>query len=152
VINIAHCHSFFERFRGFRDALWDNNLELNAEYCLTQKDIFSDTKHLVDTIKKIPELPELLICANDFVCLDLMKAFKELQIAIPRDILITGFDNSSESKIVEPPLTTVHIPSNAMGFQAAELLLSRIEEPGLPFRSVYVRTITKYRKSSEKII
>ena len=67
---------------------------------------------------------------------------------MPEDVLIVGFDNSAESRIIEPHLTTVHIPSPEMGFLAADLLLSRIERPETPYRIMHVRTAVKYRDST----
>ena len=147
--NITHCHSFYERYTGYRDALWDANIPLDLSLCLTDSKPFVDIVELVAYLRQMPRLPEVFICANDFVCIDLIKALKILSLDIPTDIRVTGFDNSSESRIIDPPLTTVHIPSNAMGIQAAELLHSRIAEPGIPYRKLYVRTIIKHRTSSQ---
>ena len=149
VGNIKHCHSFFERYTGYRDALWDNNIPLDTSLCITNPAPFKDFLLIVDILRQMPKLPEVFICANDFVCIDLIKALKILNLEIPTDIRVTGFDNSSESRIIAPQLTTVHIPSNAMGIQAAELLLSRIEEPGIPYRKLYVQTVIKHRLSSQ---
>ena len=43
---------------------------------------------------------------------------------------VTGFDNSAESRIIEPHLTTVDIPSSKMGYIAADMLLSPHQRTG----------------------
>jgi LacI family transcriptional regulator len=63
---------------------------------------------------------------------------------------ICGFDNSTESKIIEPPLTTANIPGDSMGHFAAEILLSRIQKPDLSYRTIYVQTQIKNRLSTKK--
>ena len=98
----------------------------------------------------MPKFPEVFIFSNDFFCFIIIQVFPIFNLQVPQDIRLTGFDNSSESQIIDPPLTTVHIPSNAMGIQAAELLLSRIAEPGIPYRRMYVKTIIKHRDSSRR--
>lgn len=153
--DIYHCHSFFERYQGFQAALAENQLTAATEVLLS-KDSFSDMPKLVSLIAQITPLPDVFICANDFVAIDLIKALRHYRISVPDDLLITGFDNSSESKIIEPHLTTIHIPSSAMGYIAAEMLLSRIKDLGLPYRTTHVRTLIKYREStgmlSEKLL
>lgn len=141
-----NCHSFYERYQGFMDALAENNLKPTTEL-LTSK--YSLEKNKLDALlEQVSPLPDAFICANDFVAIDVTKALRKRGLKIPDDLLITGFDNSKESKIIEPHLTTIHIPSSAMGYIAADLLLSRMESPGLPYRCTHVRTIIKYREST----
>ncbi|MCI5614329.1 MAG: substrate-binding domain-containing protein [Agathobacter sp.] len=79
-----------------------------------------------------------------------MRALKSLSIVVPTDVMVCGFDNSPESTIIEPPLTTVRIPSSSMGYTAADMLLSRIEHPQMPYRTTYIRTEVKYRASTDR--
>lgn len=143
---IYNCHSFFERYQGFQEAMLQNNLTPSTTL-LTSKDAFEDIQKLTSILSQMA-FPDAFICANDFVAIDLIKALRIQNIEIPSDMLITGFDNSAESKIIEPHLTTIHIPSLAMGYIAADLLLSRIDNPGLPYRTTHVRTVIKYREST----
>lgn len=145
--NIYNCHSFYERYQGFCDALAQNNLEPTTDL-MTCKTPFTNTAVIVSLLAQIDDLPDAFVCANDFVAIDLIKALREQRGSVPDHLLITGFDNSAESKIIEPHLTTIHIPSSAMGYIAADLLLSRIETPGLPYRTTHVRTVIKYREST----
>jgi LacI family transcriptional regulator len=67
----------------------------------------------------------------------------------PEDIMLCGFDDSAESKVMTPALTTCHIHSQAIGYTAANLLLSRIEQPDLNYRTVYTETNLIYRESTK---
>ena len=62
--------------------------------------------------------------------------------------MLCGFDDAPESRVMVPPLTTVHIHSQAMAFSAAQLLLTRIREPSLDFRKVYTETDLVLREST----
>ncbi|WP_243099187.1 substrate-binding domain-containing protein [Clostridium sp. MF28] len=97
-------------------------------------------------------LPQVLVCANDFIAINVIRALKHKSISVPDDILICGFDDSMESKIIEPHLTTVSIPSYEMGDIAADLLLSRIDNPSIPFRTIHVRTSPKFRESTGNLL
>ena len=94
------------------------------------------------------ELPEMFICANDFVALDLLYGLKKMGIECPRDIKLFGFDDSPESKIVTPSLSTSHIHSQIIGYSAANLVISRIEQPDLNYRITYTETDLIYRDST----
>jgi len=50
----------------------------------------------------------------------------------PEDISITGFNDMPYVDRMDPPLTTLHIPHDALGVKAAQLLLARIENPNAP--------------------
>ena len=142
-----HCRSFFERWQGFTDAMTENGLTP----CTTQftdTNVFAEAALLDETLKRTLKLPEVFICANDFIAINLIRALRRQGVRVPEDIFITGFDNSAESRIIEPHLTTIDIPSSKMGYIAADLLLSRIREPETPYRIMYVRTNAKYRESA----
>ena len=148
--NPEHCRSFSERYQGFIHALSVNKLEPCTSQFIGQT-VFSDTKSLEETINRTLQLPEVFVCANDFVAIDLIRALKKHGINVPDDVRVTGFDNSKESRIIEPHLSTVDIPSSKMGYIAADMLLSRINEPDMPYRITHVRTTLKFRASTGKL-
>jgi LacI family transcriptional regulator len=83
------------------------------------------------------------------VAIDALQAFKKLGIKVPKDVYLCGFDDTSESRVVTPTLTTIHTHSQIMAITAAELLLSRIEMPSLNYRIVHTETSLIYRESTE---
>ena len=71
-----------------------------------------------------------------------------MQIKIPEDIKILGFDDAPEARIISPNLSTVHIHSQILGFSATQLLLSRINEPDMNFRTMHCETNLVLRAST----
>ena len=145
-----HCRSFFERYMAFRNAMYLNSLPIDEKFCLVDihqhgPDYFSN---LFNVFSKLDELPELIICANDFIAIDIVNCLKIMGKSYPDDMMICGFDDSAESKVMTPALTTCHIHSQAIGYTAANLLLSRIEQPDLNYRTVYTETNLIYRAST----
>jgi LacI family transcriptional regulator len=96
----------------------------------------------------LPQLPQVFFCANDFLAIPALKALRKLNYSVPGDILLCGFDNSIESQIIEPALSTINIPSHSMGYIAADLILSRIEFPDMPYRTTYIKTNVLFREST----
>lgn len=80
--------------------------------------------------------------------MDVLQALRRLGYEVPRDVYLCGFDDSPESRIVTPPLTTIHIHSQIMGFSAVHLLISRIKEPSLNYRTIYTETDLVFREST----
>jgi LacI family transcriptional regulator len=52
---------------------------------------------------------------------------------VPGDISLVGFDDTEEALLVDPPLTTVRVPKEAIGQACVELLMQREIHPGDPF-------------------
>ena len=143
VGNIHHCQSFYERFSALNQAA--------ALYGMTETGSITDTVGDIDALKKKldgTELPEVYFCANDFVALDLMRALKRKGLSVPEDIWICGYDDSPESRLVSPQLTSIHIHTQAIGQIATNMLYSRILLPESNYCTTYVETHLIYREST----
>ena len=152
----THCQSFFERYIGYRNAMYLSGLPCPDEYCITGDNPVQKTfegsaypDYLMEQLRNLDTLPDVFICANDFIAIDTLQVFKKLGISVPGDVYLCGFDDSPESRIMSPTLTTIHIHSQIMGFSAVNLLMSRIKEPSLNFRTVHTETRLIYRESTE---
>lgn len=78
------------------------------------------------TLLEASPRPTALVCGNDVQAFGALTAARELGLAIPGDVSITGFDDLHLAAHLDPPLTTVRIPSAEMGTLAADYLLARI--------------------------
>lgn len=148
----GHCNSFHERWMGFSFALGEADIPLDQALCILSNDMepYSDVDWLLAQIHKMPAIPDAFICANDFLALHMIAALKRLGLAIPNDIMVTGFDGVPQSAVVEPSLTTVQIPNADIGRMAADILLERIKNPDRPFSSTYVKTTPIWRNSTSR--
>ena len=144
-----HCNSFYERWLGFCIGLENAGLVLDKRCCILENDHapYNNATWLNVQLDKMPDLPDAFVCANDFLAIHLMLAMKQKGLSIPGDIMITGFDGSAESMLVDPQLTTVQIPSAEMGSLAAELLLNRIKNPEPSFTWTRMKTTPIWRAS-----
>jgi LacI family transcriptional regulator len=77
-----------------------------------------------------------VLTANDLLALGCYDGLKERGLRCPQDLSITGFNDMPYVDRFDPPLTTLHIPQDALGVQAAELLLERIENPNAPAKQL----------------
>ena len=142
--DFEHCQSFFERYSAFRCAMLLADVPVDARFCIK----VLNPDQLASRLGEMEELPEVFICANDFVARDAIYALLKLGKSVPGDVLFCGFDDSPQSRIMTPALTTVHIHTQIMAISAMDLLISRIEGPTLNYRIVHTETELIYRDST----
>lgn len=148
-----HCQSFYERWQGYTAALLDLGINFTPSNSILENDTnpYGDSSWIIEKLNNLPSLPQAFICANDFIAISVISALKDLNYSLPEDIMICGFDDCIESKIIEPKLTTVSIPSFKMGESAAKILLNRIENPDSPYSLTHIKTSIIYRDSTGSI-
>ena len=143
-----HCQSFFERYMAYKDAMEYFGLTEGLSTCAMPSGQQNYPVSLYETIRRFKTMPDAFVCANDFVAMDLVKALNELGYSVPDDIWVCGFDDSQEASYFAPRLTSIHIHKQIMGYTAANLLMTRIEEPSLNYRTVYTETNLILREST----
>ena len=142
--NYWHCQSFFERYYSFRGTMLMAGADVDERYILTD----SGPEDLMKAFREMDELPDVFICANDFAAFDAIQALNQLGKTVPEDVMLLGFDDCAEARTSHPPLTTVHIHTQAMAFSAVQLLMTRIKEPSLDYRIVHTQTDLVVRGSA----
>jgi LacI family transcriptional regulator len=75
---------------------------------------------------------------------------RERRIAVPRDIAVTGFDDTVLSVATQPPLTTVRQPLEDLGRQAVSMLRLALADRGSPARSAALKATLIVRESSQR--
>jgi LacI family transcriptional regulator len=152
--NIRFSRSFRDRWNGYRSALEDKGLrsQLEDETLLYLEGMDDGSfkeqfKSWLSKRKKAQTLPTAIVCANDFIALTVTGALSEEGLKVPGDISVTGFDNIEDAVRGVPPLTTVHVPKEAMGRAAVEKLLARIGNPGAPLEKILITADIVHRDS-----
>ena len=143
--NYEHCQSFFERYGAFRLAMLMGGAEVDERDCIR----YNHQDEIAECMDALESLPDIFICANDFVAGDAIRALFSIGKNVPQDVRILGFDDSAESRASRPPLSTVHIHTQIMAYSALQLLITRIREPSLDYRVVHTETDLIYRDSTK---
>jgi LacI family transcriptional regulator/LacI family repressor for deo operon, udp, cdd, tsx, nupC, and nupG len=95
------------------------------------------------------ERPTAITCYNDLIALGLCRALAELEIRIPEDVSVIGYDDLPLLDYVTPRLSSVKVPTREMGRAAAEILHNEIENgTGRPPRKVYLEAQLVLRDST----
>lgn len=71
--------------------------------------------------------PTALVCDDDILAAGACKAARRLGLRIPDDISVTGFDDLALATAVEPELTTVRLPAEAVGAAGMRALMTLMD-------------------------
>lgn len=122
--------NFAERTTGFMKAVREHGMSVGKsithELSPSIEGAFADMLEIID---RGDHLAECYFADNDLIAIGAIKALKLRGYKIPDDIAVIGFDNISESRIVDPSLTTIDIPRKFMGQTAANQLIKQLECP-----------------------
>jgi LacI family repressor for deo operon, udp, cdd, tsx, nupC, and nupG len=79
-----------------------------------------------------PKRPTAVFAVSDMMAAGFMRTLHEAGLRIPDDVSVAGYDGIELADYCEPPLTTVRQPREAMGREAANLLVRLIEGQPIP--------------------
>ncbi|RAK05246.1 LacI family transcriptional regulator [Halanaerobium saccharolyticum] len=116
-----------DRLQGYKNSFQKNNLNINEDLIVQSEMIDYQSIYMLSQ-KMIKEHPEITAFygMSDTMAYTIMQAMNDLQVKIPEDISIVGFNNNPVSKLISPPLTTVDINIYLLGNKATELLIGVI--------------------------
>lgn len=152
----SYSHSFKERYHGFMDYLEiypENDYEFIKITDAPPEDNPIETFNQAQLIHIMSEnnRPTALFCANDPVAFEVYKIVTQLNLRIPEDVSVIGFDNVETCRQMSPPLTSINIPKEEMGKEAVNMLIRRIENPNSVIRHMQLSTEIIDRSSIKPI-
>lgn len=125
------------RARAFRSTVRDLGLDDDPEL-ITACDYWSEDAGAAGlrTLLDRGTSFTAVVAGNDLIALGCYDVFAERGLSCPGDISVVGFNDMPFLDKLQPPLTTVAIPHQQIGAEAARLLLEAIADPTRPGRSV----------------
>ena len=77
----------------------------------------------------LPDPPTCILCPDDLSAIGCINAIREMNLEIPKDISIAGYDGIDIAKYLEPKICTIEQDAASIGRKAAEKLIGMIEHP-----------------------
>jgi LacI family transcriptional regulator len=118
-----------QRIEGVRDTLARAGIAIRPQHLVQV-----DSRHIASGREGMRQIladgelrPTALICTNDYIATGAIIEAKVLNLAIPQDLSIVGFDDTDMSMHLDPPLTTIRVPSRRMGEEIAAYIIARLE-------------------------
>lgn len=112
------------RFKGFNEEVIKYDVSYDN---LISKIIYNENKKIIkDYLIKNRNI-DGIFASNDSIAFTVVKVLNELNISIPKDIKLIGFDNNYMSEMITPALSTISQPIYDIGVKAANVLIDNIQ-------------------------
>ena len=111
-----------QRLKGYRRALATADMPFDPELVRDGNWQPISGYEGAHALMRLPSRPSAIFCANDLMAVGCYEALRELNLKVPDDIAVMGYDDREIARHLHPPLTTVLLPHFEMGAIAAELL------------------------------
>jgi DNA-binding LacI/PurR family transcriptional regulator len=123
-----------ERFQGYAEALEAAGIAFRADLVLIGHHREADGRRAATNLLTRPESerPTALFVGNNEMTIGAVLAARDLNLRIPDDLSIVGFDDSRWAQIMQPALSVVAQPVYELGFTACETLLSMLRRDRTP--------------------
>jgi LacI family transcriptional regulator len=115
-----------DRFKGYRKALLENNIELNKSLVAEGYFNFDRTSQAVKSLLRQKKEFSAIVASDDVMALACIATLKENGILVPDDVSVIGFNDMLLLPIASPTLSSMRLPLVDMGKEAANMLLKII--------------------------
>jgi PAS domain S-box-containing protein len=131
-----------ERFRTFKKAMKEYESSIDSELCIQGDFLEESGRRAINKLLDEIKLPfDAVVAANDSMAIGVLETLQTRGINVPRDVIVTGYDNIRESQNYTPPLTTVNQPIYTMGREALRLIVNTIKNNKTPSNIVLPSTV-----------
>gem|GEM_PF-1160660 len=123
--------SQIERLEGFRQALAARDIPFEERFISTP--MTSGPSPYIPWMEGILDLPQAnrptaILCFSDYLAMELMEVIKRGGLRVPEDFSLIGFDDVRVDHL-DPPLSSVRQPFEALTLAAVNLLIGKIHDP-----------------------
>ena len=125
-------HPVKSRLTGFKRALEEAGLSLPHRYVVRASYTQAGLQQAAGALLALPRPPTAVFAASDIQAISIMKVARQAHLRIPEDLAIVGFDDIDLAGFMD--LTTIRQDLDESGRLAAEILLSKMADPGRPLQ------------------
>jgi len=116
-----------DRTTGYERAFESAGVPIRREYVREGTQSRHVARSIADELLRLPEPPTAVFAASDVQALGVLEAARALQIDVPEQLSVIGFDDIPEAARTTPALSTVRQPIQQMGSAAVELLIALMD-------------------------
>ncbi|MEJ1089654.1 LacI family DNA-binding transcriptional regulator [Microbacterium sp. Mu-80] len=134
-----------ERLQGYLDALDDEGIVFDADLVMVGEKVEENARVEVRQMLALTDPPTALFCTETDAMTGSLQALRDAGLRVATDVSMIGFDDSSWARVLEPPLTMIEQPMQALGTRAAEVLFGAIDgqEPSVELHTLETRFIER---------
>jgi len=116
-----------ERVNGYQKALGMNNIQEENKYMFFGDFRLESGYNCTKEIMNMKEPPSAIFVSNNMMTIGCIKALYEMNLKIPEDISIVGFDDVDMFNVMNLNISSVSRPTTLMGEEAMNILMERLK-------------------------
>ncbi|WP_078543731.1 LacI family DNA-binding transcriptional regulator [Litchfieldia alkalitelluris] len=119
-----------EKYEGFIEVMEQFNLQISNQSLINTKGL--DWYHgymATNQLLQSATIPSAVIGGSYDISSGIIRALKENNLVIPKDISVVGYDNIPQMGNLEIPLTSIGVPIEKLAKKIVETLLQQIQDP-----------------------
>lgn len=118
------------RLQGYRDCLLDAGFPESAALVRRyHPDHPEELEGVVEELLALPHPPDAILAAEDRTAMALIRALEHHGVAVPEQVLVTGWDNREASRHFHPAFPTANPDFERLGELATDLLVREMTAP-----------------------
>lgn len=119
---------YSERKRGYIQALKDHDLEVDERLIIHLNSLsYEEGEKSTKKLLRMENPPDGIFSSNDTTGVSAIQTAKKMNIKVPEQLAIIGFNNDPISSIIDPGLSTITHPAFKMGQTSAEKILNHLK-------------------------
>jgi LacI family transcriptional regulator len=121
-----------DRLFAYRESLQAAGLPVDPNLVVECEPTVEESYHATRHLLELPSPPTALLAINDLLAIGALRATKDLNLNVPQDVSLFGYDDIPLAKYLVPRLSTASKDGKKMGQEAIRLLLARLQDPDRP--------------------
>ncbi len=117
-----------ERREGFEAGLAARGLRLEADLAREGAYTFESGIECARVLLGLNPRPTAIFAGNDEMAAGVLQAARQMNVRVPEDLSVVGFDDFEIARRLWPSLTTIHTPTREIGRLAVERLMGLADE------------------------
>ncbi|MGL5315742.1 MAG: LacI family DNA-binding transcriptional regulator [Peptostreptococcaceae bacterium] len=113
-----------DRFKGYKNALEMNSISFDEDIVIHRKEFNEEEGQIACNELLEKEDITAIVATDDLIAFGIIKEFNKRNI---KNISVAGFNNTQLAQFQKPPLASVDINADELGYQAAKLLIENLE-------------------------
>jgi LacI family transcriptional regulator len=147
VVGSPELSTTVERLEGYRLGLARNGLSFEPGLVVEGGSLREGARVATERLLDLAEPPTAIISGNNAMTIGVLEALQARGLQVPADMALVAFDDFEWAEFFSPRLTVIAQPTAALGERAVELLLSRLEDPQRPPRTIRLPATFVHRDS-----
>jgi len=128
VIIAEYAKSSKHRIYGYLEAHKEQGIKTSEENIIRTVASIENGRECLRKIVEKGKVPTGIFACNDLIAVGVIQEAKEMELNIPEDLSIVGFDNTILATTTVPGLTTIAQPITEMGKRVVDVIISEIKD------------------------